>query len=97
MTVYQSSVVDQTITDNRNMVEQHQLDPANGRCAACGAIAPCRTANTAVNVLANMGVLGAISQPPTFPSGPEGSLLTYGWKIVFGLEKPRRPRLSVRS
>jgi hypothetical protein len=81
VTVYRSDGTGRAVEEARQVLETHRLDSISGYCRECGSSCPCPPANHAANLLADMGVLGSS------PANPP--LLTYGWRLTFGLT--RRP------
>ena len=82
-TVYRSESVQAEIQTQRSRLDAHRASPDNGRCLVCLRSAPCEEANEAALFLAERGLL----VPPPKPG--RSPLLTYVWRLRFGLARSR--------
>jgi hypothetical protein len=83
VTKYRSPTVRAQVEAEHLRLDVHRAS-AEGYCVVCHEAAPCRDANEAAEFLAQRGLLMPLSEPH------QGVLLTYAWKLLFGLLDRRR-------
>jgi hypothetical protein len=88
VTDYLSPTVQAQVEVERRRLAAHRPGPDDGLCVVCRRPAPCDDANDAAGFLAERGLLvpgRLVSREPE-----SGTLLTYAWKLRFGLLRRRR-------